>query len=68
MKIHNYFKDSNANNEINAIRAACWTMNEHNLWLFAQRALITATEAQSIMKERFPTLWKEFDANAMQEK
>jgi hypothetical protein len=67
-KDHNYFNDPDSNNEVEAMRAACREMNMHNLWMFAQRALITATEAQRILKERFPEAWEEFDKNAMGKK
>lgn len=62
---HNYFQDEDDNNEIDAARAAMNVMNETNLWMFAQRTLIIATEAQEIMYRKFPGMWKDFDNNAM---
>lgn len=63
---HKYFIEEDANNEVDAIRAACYKMNADNLWLFAQRSVIAATEAQAIMAERFPKKWQEFDEQIMQ--
>ncbi len=65
---HNYFNDPDSNNEIDAARAAMRVTSTHNLWMFAQYSLIIATEAQAIMRERFPEAWAEFDKNAMGEK
>lgn len=66
-KDHRYFNDDDANNEIDAVRAACRVMTEANLWTFAQRAILAAVEAQAIMRERFPDAWKRFDADVMRD-
>lgn len=63
MPDHNYFDDPDDNNEVDAMRAACRVMSEHNLFMLAQRTLILASITQEIMKARFPRLWKEFNSN-----